>query len=571
MRTWLIGSDPGCDLVVAAPSVSSRHARLSESSGAFVLEDLGSTNGTFVNGRRIAVSTRVMPGDAISLGQAAPLPWPDLPPTFQVRTIRIGREPDNDVVIDAPGVSGHHARIVLEGDRATIEDLGSTNGTFLNSPNPDGQVVRAPLKGSDTVYLGSLAIPASRFLADLPTAPFPSPAPPASPEGPASLSFRGEAIVLGRDAECDHRVDRPMVSGRHARISRSAAGPLILEDLGSSNGSFVNGRRVEGSLPVEAGDLIGLGSYLLRLEVPPRTAPVLEPTSPDLEAPTAEAAPPPPILPGPSRMESIGSLIAERRADLSGTAVLILQAPVAAGLIALAFGGRSAADLTMGTWDQAARGITATTFAMGLASVWFGASDAVWSLALGRRPSAGRDATTVEPMAPGVAFLAILPLTWIQAGLMLGILSIAGRLEGPTATLFGLLALASGVGLALGLAIVAAFGTARRVVATLLLALIPLVLLGGLLRPAGAWDRPARLASSCSPTRWAFEGLLLVESDRRPTRRTPPESGPPADMAEASFPAESDRMGVRACVLAQVAMALGLIGLAIGLTPPRPD
>jgi pSer/pThr/pTyr-binding forkhead associated (FHA) protein len=43
----------------------------------------------------------------------------------------IGRDPDAAVRIEAPGVSRRHARILAEGDRFTLEDLGSKNGTFL--------------------------------------------------------------------------------------------------------------------------------------------------------------------------------------------------------------------------------------------------------------------------------------------------------------------------------------------------------------------------------------------------------------------------------------------------------
>ena len=42
----------------------------------------------------------------------------------------IGRDPDATIQIDARGVSRHHARILVSGDEATIEDLGSKNGTL---------------------------------------------------------------------------------------------------------------------------------------------------------------------------------------------------------------------------------------------------------------------------------------------------------------------------------------------------------------------------------------------------------------------------------------------------------
>jgi pSer/pThr/pTyr-binding forkhead associated (FHA) protein len=47
--------------------------------------------------------------------------------------VTIGRKPDNDLRIDNLAVSGHHARVVRDEDRFTLEDLGSTNGTFLGA------------------------------------------------------------------------------------------------------------------------------------------------------------------------------------------------------------------------------------------------------------------------------------------------------------------------------------------------------------------------------------------------------------------------------------------------------
>lgn len=61
--------------------------------------------------------------------------------------ITIGRKPDNDVVIDNPAVSGHHARVVKQGDDYFIEDLNSTNGTFLKG----GKVLKAALRSKDEV------------------------------------------------------------------------------------------------------------------------------------------------------------------------------------------------------------------------------------------------------------------------------------------------------------------------------------------------------------------------------------------------------------------------------------
>jgi DNA-binding winged helix-turn-helix (wHTH) protein len=67
----------------------------------------------------------------------------------------LGRAPDAEIWIDVAGVSRHHARIRVDGPRATVEDLGSKNGTFLQ-----GQPVRepAPLADGDQIRLGTVVI-----------------------------------------------------------------------------------------------------------------------------------------------------------------------------------------------------------------------------------------------------------------------------------------------------------------------------------------------------------------------------------------------------------------------------
>ena len=87
----------------------------------------------------------------------------------------------------------------------------------------------------------------------------------------------GDETVLGRHPECQIQLDSNMVSRRHARVYREG-GALLVEDLGSGNGTFVNGSRVARPTPLRNGDRLKVGPVLLRYEDdaeagPPRTSP----------------------------------------------------------------------------------------------------------------------------------------------------------------------------------------------------------------------------------------------------------------------------------------------------------
>lgn len=64
-----IGRDPSNDLVIGDAEVSRKHARLIWQSGGYILEDLGSTNGTYLNGQRLLGPHVMRPGEVIQLGE----------------------------------------------------------------------------------------------------------------------------------------------------------------------------------------------------------------------------------------------------------------------------------------------------------------------------------------------------------------------------------------------------------------------------------------------------------------------------------------------------------------------
>lgn len=143
-RPFVLGRDPECELPLKDPRVSWRHLRLELTGGAPLLTDLGSSNGTYVNGVRVDSEPRSLRRETIiqigdtraRVKELAPEPEPRAGHFRRVpirnRAIRIGRAPSNDVVLDEPNISWHHAEL-RPGRPPTLIDLGSRNGTRIGN------------------------------------------------------------------------------------------------------------------------------------------------------------------------------------------------------------------------------------------------------------------------------------------------------------------------------------------------------------------------------------------------------------------------------------------------------
>jgi predicted component of type VI protein secretion system len=106
----------------------------------------------------------------------------------------------------------------------------------------------------------------------------------------SSFTIDAPAITIGRHEQCDFQVNDTWVSRRHARITWGGAGYLI-EDLGTVNGTYVNGERISGPRALKSGDILQLGSEVeLGFRVSAPAPPVQMPAVPEV-APSFRSEP----------------------------------------------------------------------------------------------------------------------------------------------------------------------------------------------------------------------------------------------------------------------------------------
>jgi membrane-bound lytic murein transglycosylase D len=173
-----LGRKADNDVSLSDTVVSSYHAEIRRKGSQYVLVDLESTNGTFVNGERVDGKTKLRNRDKIEIGENGPvlefrtaeaaeagdhpqlvlvsgsweLEGKNLALSPGIRSV--GRGLKNDIVVGREQgsiVSTKHAEIRFDGKSCEIEDCGSTNGTYLNG----SQVRAARLSDRDRIELGT--------------------------------------------------------------------------------------------------------------------------------------------------------------------------------------------------------------------------------------------------------------------------------------------------------------------------------------------------------------------------------------------------------------------------------
>jgi pSer/pThr/pTyr-binding forkhead associated (FHA) protein len=178
----------------------------------------------------------------------------------------VGRDRSCTIVLRSENVSRHHARLIASPDGLLVEDMDSINGVFVN-----GARIRVPsaLKDEDVIRIGDFRIHVGMEHR--------------IPQRSGNVRMRlvgkdGEwagqvfdvstgTTLVGRGRDCGLVIVHPSVSRVHGRIRALPAGSVVIEDLGSANGLFVNGQRVQ-VWDLSEGDDLRFGDVEFRIERP---------------------------------------------------------------------------------------------------------------------------------------------------------------------------------------------------------------------------------------------------------------------------------------------------------------
>lgn len=155
-----------------------------------------------------------------------------------MKILNIGRASGNDIVVDSSVVSSLHAVLYVHSDgTVAIKDCQSSNGTFVNGERASGTVV---LKPGDSVKLGNVAFDWLKASRQIPRTKV------VSGEGlpvPLPVDAR-ERRIIGRSQDVDIRLNYSDVSSKHAYLCRRSNGEVVIADNNSTNGTYVNGVRI---------------------------------------------------------------------------------------------------------------------------------------------------------------------------------------------------------------------------------------------------------------------------------------------------------------------------------------
>jgi pSer/pThr/pTyr-binding forkhead associated (FHA) protein len=208
----IFGREKG-DIVVDDHEVSSTHCQIQNINGVYHIFDMNSTNGTFVNNERI-VKAKLNPADIITIGQTS---------------FRFQMEDESNV--------RHIATIFKSKDKRALNDSKSSLVDTL---------IESELRSTQSHSL-SLSI---KYL-----------------DGSQDeVDLNQRTVFIGRASSFGKFESDPEISRKHLLIKINDTGEVFIEDQGSTNGSYLNGKRITGMHLVRPQDEVKVGTSTLRIK-----------------------------------------------------------------------------------------------------------------------------------------------------------------------------------------------------------------------------------------------------------------------------------------------------------------
>ncbi len=230
-RRYTLGRDPQGDIVFEDARVSWRHATVGFDGRGWVLEDHGSTNGTFVRGQRVQ-QVEIGPGSAVHLGNATDGPRLNL----SAAAAAVAAQGANAGWAQQPPVAQQ---------QAAPADWQQAHA----QAQPPAPSIPHQQQGGPGVGAGAPPVHGDR-----------------SPTTFHQFSL-GRVMRIGRALENDLVVSDLQVSRHHAEFHATPDGRMEIRDLGSHNGTYVNGQPIPkgGSATLGPSDIVGVGHSTFRI------------------------------------------------------------------------------------------------------------------------------------------------------------------------------------------------------------------------------------------------------------------------------------------------------------------
>ncbi len=208
----IFGREKG-DIIIEDHEISSTHCQIQNINGVYHIFDMNSTNGTFVNNERI-VKAKLTHGDIVTMGQTS---------------FRFGLEDESNV--------RHIATIFKAKDKKALHDSKSSLVDTL---------IESELRSTQSHAI-VLSIKYHDGTKD-------------------EVELNQRTLFIGRASSFGKFEQDPEISRKHLLIKVNDTGEVFIEDQGSTNGSYLNGKRITGMHLVRPQDEVKVGTSILTIK-----------------------------------------------------------------------------------------------------------------------------------------------------------------------------------------------------------------------------------------------------------------------------------------------------------------